>query len=379
MIHLFHQHRRGIARFLLLIWSLLGCGLPTTFAQTPQQYRDALTGNPGSFRTQERKAAQQEDTGREGGDIEALSKGMALSEGVVSSVTYQVHIVGEVQSPGTYRVTASDRLQEVLQRAGGVLERGSLRNIQLRRKDIGLKTYDLLMFRLRGDLQSNPYVLDNDVVYVPLRKQVVQIVGSVLRPDMYELKGERTIAQAIALAGGFSVGVEKLAPLRIIRFEHGNKQVIQVPYHDADTFTIRKGDVVFVPNVLTAKHDFDYNVVKLPGEEVFYPSYDDRVFVLGGVYNPGPYQFNPYYSISQYLTLAGGTTKLSRTNAMKIIKLNGQEQQLKGQLAGVQVNPGETIFIPERRLPPESKISFVLGLVTTVLGTVTTAVALSRL
>lgn len=302
-----------------------------------------------------------------------------LSEPTLASITYQIHIVGEVRNPGTYRITASDRLQEILQRAGGVSPQGSLRSIEIRRKGSGRKTYDLLRFKLYGELHHNPYLLDNDVVYVPLRKTVIQVVGSVNRPDIYELKEERMLADVIALAGGQSLGAAPNAPIRVIRFTSGEKQVIEIP-NDPGALQgafVESGDVIFVPNVLSAGRKFDYNIAKLPGDQVFYPSYEDRVFVLGGVFSPGPYPFNPYATVNQYLTLAGGTTKLGRVNRLTLITSMGEKRRIRKDDVQV-INPGDTIFVPEPRIAPEGWLNIVTGLAGFGLSTTATVLSLTR-
>ncbi len=280
-------------------------------------------------------------------------------------LSYQIHVVGEVASSGTYSIPASTRLQSALQSAGGVRESGSMRNVQVRR-GATTRTYDLFIFQMKGNLSQNPYLMDNDVVYVPLRKNVIQMVGSVHRPQMYELKNERTVADAVALAGGLTVGVQHGVSLRIIRFVDGQKNVLKIstdPEEMART-DIQNGDVIFVPNVFSGRHKFDYNIGELPGDHTFYPSAENRVFVLGGVNTPGPHPFTPYGSVSQYLTLSGGLTLLAKHNRLQLIRSDGSVEHVKySNMQNVRVDPGDTIYVPPRRLAPETWISLITGLV----------------
>ena len=74
-----------------------------------------------------RKGDMQEMKSLGGGTMqeqEMITKGMMMTEPSMSGLTYQVHILGEIKNPGTYRITASDRLSEVLLRAGGIGEQG---------------------------------------------------------------------------------------------------------------------------------------------------------------------------------------------------------------------------------------------------------------
>src|SRR3989338_2283686 len=112
--------------------------VPVAIAQDyGRQFDRPLTGNTGlgsSFRRTDQ--LQLEQSIMEQGDASSESlraKGMLMTEPSMSGLMYQVHILGEVKMPGTYRITASDRLSEVLKKAGGVDEQGSERNIEVRR------------------------------------------------------------------------------------------------------------------------------------------------------------------------------------------------------------------------------------------------------
>ncbi|MFH1654781.1 MAG: SLBB domain-containing protein [Pseudomonadota bacterium] len=311
-------------------------------------------------------------------DANMMGNGNFISQGV--GLTYQVHVLGEVENPGTYRITASDRLSEVLQKAGGVNRGGSERNIEVRRQGEGSKRIDLLKFKLNGNLSQNPYLLDNDVVYIPLKKKSIQVVGAVNRPMEYEVKGERSLSDAINLAGGFSVGAAANSPIRVVRFTAGKKEVSEVPSSKAEMlkFDLQNGDVIFVPHVITEKNTFDYDVPKLPGDNIFYPSFEDRVFVLGGVNSPGAYPFNPYYKMSQYLSLSGGFSKMS-TRKISVVSPEGKEKKLNTKnMDKFVINPGDTVLIGERRILPEGWVGIVLGVASFGLSATSTVLALTR-
>ncbi len=302
----------------------------------------------------------------------------SLQESLVG-LTYQVHILGEVQKPGTYRVLASTRLSEAVEKAGGILERGSERKIQLRRTDGGGRTVDLLSFKTFGNLDANPYLLDNDVIFVPLKGKVVQIEGTVKRPGIYELRGERNLQDLINLAGGFTSGIGNPTPIRVVRFSHGVKEVIDIENgrEARRAFLLENADVVVAPHFLTDKKTFDYNLARLPGDnQLFYPSYDERIFVLGAVAQPGPYPFSPYYGVRQYLTLAGGTTKLAKSKKVKILRTDGK--MMKVSDAKLEINPGDTIIVPEKYMAPESFATLIIGITASVVGITSAIVTLAK-
>lgn len=351
-------------------------GMPFGWSQNrldTTSMQDQITAGP-SFRT---SSAPKGTGDRLDASQEIINRGAMMKDPSLVTLSYQVHVLGEVGVPGTYQVAASNRLSEALERAGGVLERGSLRFVQIRRKGEHTKVIDLLSFKLSGNLDANPYLLDNDVIYVPLRKSVAQIVGPVKRPDTYELRGEKDLESLIRLAGGFASGYSENAPIRVIRFENDEKRVIEMENRSEArrNFRIQNGDVVFIPHVLTMKNQFDYNLARIPGDNIFFPSYEERVFVLGAVYRPGPQSFSPYANLRQYLTLGGGTTRSAKIKKIRVLTQAGKT--LKGK-DDVAINPGDTIIVPERYLSPENWLSLGLGLVSSVLGITTTILVLAR-
>lgn len=298
-----------------------------------------------------------------------------LSPAMVGS-GYNVHVLGEVRRPGTYFVPASTRLAQAIQLAGGAAENGSQRNVELRRKGGKTRRVDLLRFLLYGNLNDNPYLVDNDVVFVPLMKKVVRVAGAVRRPEIYEINNEQTLGEVIQLAGGFNNAVAKDEPIRVIRFIDGKKVVDEIAPGESEmqTYGIRSGDVIVVANVITKDTKFDYNVASIPGDQVFYPSYEDRVFVLGGVAAPGAYPFSPYYTLSQYISLAGGLTDRGK-DSYRVTGIDGKTRSAK---LNERVNPGDTIIIKQKVMSNAAWAGFGLSIASFGLAASSTVIALTK-
>jgi protein involved in polysaccharide export with SLBB domain len=147
--------------------------------------------------------------------VRANYPGLNFELTLVSPRTFRVHVVNFVNQPGAYVAHPLERVSSVLAQAGGVT--GSRRGIVVRRKRGGEITADLVKYELTGDTQFNPFVLDGDVISVPAAKLVVNVGGAVRRPGTYELVGSQDLAELIELAGGFTSGVAKQLPVRIVR------------------------------------------------------------------------------------------------------------------------------------------------------------------
>jgi protein involved in polysaccharide export with SLBB domain len=385
---------RFIASLMALIM-LLAPALPSMAQSSryrmPTQVDQQDLGPAPSFRGSERQGGRMPEPGQPGGATQMPSgvgagagagaaagagMGAAMGEAAMLGMGYQVNVLGEVWKPGTYRVAASDRVSEVINRAGGFADNGSERRIELRRKGGGVTHVDLIAFKLFGKLDQNPYVTDNDTIFVPLRKNVIQVVGAVKRPDFYELKDEKTLAEVVDLGGGFNAATDTKDPIRVIRFEEGEKKVDEVPISKSAMrdYAIQNGDVVVVPNVVTKDTKFDYNVASVPGDQVFYPSYEDRVFVLGGVATPGAYPFSPYYTLNQYISLAGGLNERGKPK-YTVTTIDGKSHHAKPD---DRVNPGDTISVKQSWMSPASWLGFALGVASFGLSASATIIAIQK-
>jgi len=87
--------------------------------------------------------------------------------------TIGINIFGEVENPGNFTISALNTGFNAIVAAGGVSERGSVRNIQLVRGD---ETTILDVYQyLRNPVQRpDLFLTDNASIFVPLAEKVVQ-------------------------------------------------------------------------------------------------------------------------------------------------------------------------------------------------------------
>lgn len=261
-------------------------------------------------------------------------------------IGYQIHVLGQVNLPGTYRLPPSVRLDEVLNFSGGVKDMGSKRKIEVRRKNAVLR-YDILKYHNNGDLSQNPFLLDNDVVFVPFSKADVAINGPVKEAGTYELIGnEKTAWDLVQLAGGYTPGASFTDPVTVVRYVNEKKKLFNIANSEEElkSFELQRGDVVIVSHILTADRNFDYNISALPSDNIFYPSFNDNVFVLGGVALPGAYPFNPHYSVNDFVSMAGAE-RHAKLNGVHILSSSGKKIRNR-ELATYRLSPGDTIVVP---------------------------------
>lgn len=177
--------------------------------------------------------------------------------GVKASVTLgklrsiRVFAMGDVEQPGSYVISGLSNMTNALFASGGVKTIGSLRNIQLKRDGKTIARLDLYDLLLKGDMRSNVRLLPGDVIFIPPVGQTVTVDGQVRRPAIYELKGERTVAELVEMAGGYAPGA-LLQEASIERFSSSGARImvaIDLSQPGGREMPVRDGDIISIPSV----------------------------------------------------------------------------------------------------------------------------------
>lgn len=193
-----------------------------------------------------------------------------------------VFVVGEVQAPGGYRVSALSTVLNALSLAGGPARRGTLRAVEVRRDGRVVETLDLYDFFLRGDKSRDVRLQDGDTVFVPVIGPVAGIGGNVRRPAVYELRGEKTLRDLLALAGGIEP-TGYLQRVQISRVEAHQRVLVR----DFQLSGPPEGDLDAQAAVVAIQ---DRDVVKVfPIDR----SLQGYVRLAGYALRPGDYAFRP--------------------------------------------------------------------------------------
>ncbi|MBI2339386.1 MAG: SLBB domain-containing protein [Deltaproteobacteria bacterium] len=342
----------------IVIACLFGCLLLMPFSAFSQEgFGQALGVRKSLSGTADSKGREVRSFGSQNQTVEVESSSIPFSalnpagSGTESPVFYNVHVLGEVGRPGVYKIRPSDRVTDALQYAGGQLPNGSTRRLQLRREG-STRILDLFAYKYNGLLDNNPYLMENDVIFVPVKKGEIQVEGPVNRPGNYEITRPISLAKAVAMAGGFSVGLSAKTPIRIVRFNgEEKKEIIEVENSRDEMagFEVKKGDAIVVPHILIADKEFDYNLKRIPGDNIFYPTIDDNVYVIGAVSLPGAYEFKPHYTYKEYVSLAG-PVRDAKMRSIRLIRSNGKKLRVR---KSTTINAGDTLVVPQRYWKPE--------------------------
>jgi polysaccharide export outer membrane protein len=234
--------------------------------------------------------------GRTLGELKALLRGKIGAMAEVSAdvslgdfKASRVAVIGEVRAPGWYNVSTFHTALQALYLAGGLRDIGSMRRIELRRGGSHFATVDLYDFLLRGDNRGDIRLHQGDTIFVPVVGRLVAVTGDVRRPAIYELSGEKSLQEAIAMAGGFAPSADTRR-VQVERLE-GNLSKVVLDVDAADlsksgsAFALADGDVIRVFPILQAEAN--------------------TVVLEGNVARPGKYEARPGLTVGSLLPDAG--------------------------------------------------------------------------
>ena len=214
--------------------------------------------------------------------------------------------------------------------------------------------------RLSRSLEAalNKYIESPQVslVVTTMRSRRFSVMGEVQRAGVYPLwSDDVTVFEAVAQAGGLGPAALP-SEVKVFRQEQGglipvdlNSMLIgQIPHQ---TFTLRSGDVVYVPSFSSRR----------------------KVSVLGEVNTPGMYTLQPNMTVIDALSAAGWIRSSGLSRAVMVtrrdpqgnhhlFRIDAQRAVLKKESTEeLLLEPGDVVYVPQGML---SKFSNFVGLFT---------------
>ena len=210
----------------------------------------------------------------------------------------QIFVTGDVERPGSYRISSAGTALSALYAARGPSDNGSLRRVVVRRAGAVVDTLDVYDYLLNGNTAHDVRLSNSDLVFVPIHGPRVRIVGEVARPATYEIRPTETLADALRFAGGFTataarrrVQIERIVP-PAQRAPGGRDRVVTEIVSDefvtgiGPSIPVLDGDVIRVFSVASRVRN--------------------RIYVRGDVWSPGSQGLAAGMKVSDALRLAGG-------------------------------------------------------------------------
>jgi protein involved in polysaccharide export with SLBB domain len=209
--------------------------------------------------------------------------------------TNLVYVIGEVERPGAYEISAFASVFEALYSAGGPNRGGSFRRVMVNRGRDTRATVDLYDYLLDGRGDAAPRLQQGDVLFVPVAERRVEVDGAIVRPSIYELLEGDVLTDVLEFAGGLTanasaarVQIERVLPPEQQR-PGLNRVLLDIPITGSAAereVSLVDGDRITVFAVLDDLRN--------------------SVRITGGVWRPGSYGVEPGMRLSQVLERAGG-------------------------------------------------------------------------
>ena len=114
----------------------------------------------------------------------------------------ELFVTGQARQPGKHLVSSLSSLINALFETGGPSSNGSLRAIELRRAGKKVASVDMYAFLAQGDNSADVQLQSGDIIFIPPAGARVALLGIVNTPAIYELRGNESIKQILAMSGG---------------------------------------------------------------------------------------------------------------------------------------------------------------------------------
>ncbi len=243
-----------------------------------------------------------------------------------------IHITGGVPHPGKYIVPAQSRIDQAifssltsgdrkpsksLQNSSSFLNNNnySFRSIEVYRADGSKTEADLIEYFRTGNLSSNPFVKDGDLIEIKrLNRETpkVSISGAVKTDYEFEYKRGDTPSDILSFGGGFEETADTNKLFIYRRSVSGIEQIV-LGKEEWDSFEILPNDRVVAP----FGNDFDASA---------------SAWVYGEVNIPGNFPITGGETTAlNLLEIAGGLTPEALPAAAYLVRGGGQKNEIPNQ------------------------------------------------
>jgi polysaccharide export outer membrane protein len=344
-----------------------------------------------------------------------------------------VTIQGEVIRPGRYLLGANLRIADFIRLAGGLkrsadpsladlthYQTASHESHPSEHREIHLPE------AFAGDAEQNLVLRDGDVLTVPSLPgwsdigATVSINGEVAHAGTYGIRPGEKLSSVLKRAGGFlptaypEAVVFERVEVRQLQEKNKEDLIQRIELEPAnlktsatssaqDTATLQQAAlqqrqhmiealrrtpvtgrmVIHVQRNLSDLARTPDDIELRAGDNLFIPKRPNFVLVVGQVYNSNAISYTPRKSAGWYLSQAGGPTDLAEKGAIFIIRANGAVVTGRGGLwsgsvLGRQVEPGDTVVVPEKAIGDSATWKNIITLAQVAQSAAVTALVVTR-
>jgi protein involved in polysaccharide export with SLBB domain len=298
-------------------------------------------------------------------------------------------IFGDVYNPGTYSYADDTSIEDLIIKAGGLLNSASLAKVDVARRitdnlstespNIIAETFtfnikDGLVVDGKQGFKLKPY----DQVYIRrspgyVSQKNVEVSGEILFPGTYALK-EKTerLSDIVKRAGNltthaFSQGARLIREKtdREMAEERKSMRALTKGLEDSistDLLNIERFYSVGIElDKAISSPNSEYDLVLREGDQLYIPEYDNTIKINGAVMYPNTVLYKKGQKVSYYINQAGGYSDLAEKKRAYIVYMNGTVSKVKGSNKDA-IQPGCSIVIPSKEQKEKMTLAQIMGL-----------------
>jgi protein involved in polysaccharide export with SLBB domain len=226
--------------------------------------------------------------------------------------TVRVYVVGDVAEAGAYDISSLSTPLNALFQAGGISERGSLRNIKHYRGDKLVEDVDAYDLLLRGVRSEMAHLESGDTILVAPVGPQVTVEGMVRRPAIYELRAEKSLAEVLDLAGGIlpAAALQHIEVQRLVAHEKRIMLTLDISAssdpesvtRQLSAFKIQDGDQIHIFPIA--------------------PYNESAIYLQGHVLRPGRYSYSDDMKVTDLIRSYSDLLPEPAAHYAEIVRLN---------------------------------------------------------
>ncbi len=308
---------------------------------------------------------------------------------------YEVSVRGAVWKPGSYLFHEGMTLNDLLSLAGREKRGARIDHIELTRQHVTGTMAESQHIRLSYANDAQFKLVPFDSVFVPQVKdadkiQTVTLGGEFLYPGNYTIRDGERLSDLIVRAGGFTkeayfFGAKFTSPRsRAIQvkalqdmiqeleiranqatvlsgqssLDKGEADIAQASLAAVQGFISKlsqiqpEGRVSLVLSDLESFKGSLYDFKLEDGDALYVPKRPNYVAVMGSVYAPSAYAYQPTLDVEAYLDKSGGPTKTADEDAVYVLRANGEvlsratSGSVLSRFDSTTLMPGDTVVVP---------------------------------
>ena len=193
-------------------------------------------------------------------------------------------VTGNVNFPGMYTLSGNSNILQALNIVGGINEKGTLRNVTLKRpnkKDQSIDVYQTLLF---GDVENIPFLQSGDSIHIGQASNLVRAGYGFNKTAVFELKEDETIEDLVKYAGGLENEAKNDA-FTLVRLENDKFISYEINSNEFSSYKVQHFDSIYA------------NKESL-----------GTILITGNVKHPGKYSISSSDRVLDIIKRSGGYT-----------------------------------------------------------------------